>query len=111
MLPDFAEIFTRVSNQGDTNSVQRLLEKFKFLRNRRYPKFACLVQLWPPFSPLKMAKIEENKKNSEKSSAIRLSKYANCKTVSPLPFKWKIGLLFELFEHGQRLEGRSENVT
>ena len=50
-----------------------------------------------PIYPLKMAKIEEN--ISEQNSDIGLSKSLNPNTVALLPFKWKVGLLFALFEH------------
>ena len=91
-------IFTRGSIQGHTNSVWRTLEKFKFLQKREIPKVCRFVQTLTPFFPMKMAKTKKSKYFSDKNSAIGLSKYANGKTVSPLPFKWKIGLLFTLFE-------------
>ena len=48
------------------------------------------LQVWSnfdPLSPLKMAKIEKSKYFLNKNSAIELLKFANEKTVSPLPFK------------------------
>ena len=45
-----------------------------------------------------MAKIGGNKKILDKNSAIGLSESVNPNPVTLLPFKWKIGLLFALFE-------------
>ena len=46
-----------------------------------------------------MAKIQENKKIVDKNSVIGLSKSAiNTNLAALSPFKWKIGLLFALFE-------------
>ena len=45
-----------------------------------------------------MAEIEENKYFQDKNSAIGLSESVNPNPVALLPFKWKIGLLFALFE-------------
>ena len=70
------------------------LKNWDFYRSGRYPTFAHLVQLWA-----KMAKIKENKKLVDKNSVIGLSKSAiNTNTAALSPFKWKIGLLFALFE-------------
>ena len=52
-----------------------------------------------PIYPLKMAKIEENKKIYEQNSDIRLSKSLTPDTVALLPSKSKVGLLFALIEH------------
>ena len=51
-----------------------------------------------PIYPLKMAKIGGNK-ILNKNLAIGLSESVNPNPVTLLPFKWKIGLLFALFEH------------
>ena len=102
-MPDFAEIFTRGIIPGYTNSVWRILEKFKFLQKWEIPKVSRFGLTLTPFSPLKMAEIKKSKYFLNKNSAIGLSKYANGKTISPLPFKWKMGLLFALFE---RLVGK-----
>ena len=45
-----------------------------------------------------MAEIVENKKIQDENSAIGLSESVNPNPVALLPFKWKIGLLFALFE-------------
>ena len=51
-----------------------------------------------PIYPLKMAEIRENKKSQGENSAIGLSESVNPDPLALLPFKWKIGLLFALFE-------------
>ena len=51
-----------------------------------------------PFFSLKMAKIEKDKKQWRKASAIMLSKYVEIKALSPLPFLGKTRLLFTTFE-------------
>ena len=51
ILSDFDEIFTKGSIQGEKTFVLRISEKFNFFGNGRYPKFALLVQLWPPPPP------------------------------------------------------------
>ena len=45
-----------------------------------------------------MAQIAENKNIEDENSANGLSKSVNPNPVALLPFKWKIGLLFALFE-------------
>ena len=45
-----------------------------------------------------MVEIRENEKKQDKNSAIGLSKSVNPNPVGLLSFKWKIGLLFALFE-------------
>ena len=45
-----------------------------------------------------MAEIGVNKKNVNKNSAIGLSESVKPNPIAIFPFKWKIGLLFAIFE-------------
>ena len=65
-----------------------------------------------------MAEFGENKNMYVENSTIGLSKSVNPNPVALLHFKWKIGLLFALFElflvekgRGARLKGRNQNLT
>ena len=98
MWSNLAETCTRDSAQGDTNGVLRIFGKFKFLQKRDIPKVFTFGPTLTPFFPLKMAKIENNKEMKRLNSAIGLSKNRKIKTVSLVPFQWKLGLLFALFE-------------
>ena len=68
-----------------------------FHENETDLKFALLVQLRPPASPLKMAEIEKDRQYLGKNSAIGLSKYVKSKALSPLPFPGKTQLSFAIF--------------
>ena len=59
--------------------------------------FWNLAQLWGPFTPWRRPKSENQNGSMGKGSGIGLSENRKIKTVSLLPFKWKIGLLFALF--------------
>ena len=94
ILPDFAKKFyQRIHKQCLKN-----FGKMQILQKREIPKVCRFGLTLTPFSPLKIAEIEKSRHFLDKTSAIGLSKYANGKTVSPLSFKWKIGLLYALFE-------------
>ena len=65
-----------------------------------------------------MTEIGENKETQNENSAIGLPKSVNPNPLALLPFKWKIGLLFALFElflwkkgRSPRLKGRNQNET
>ena len=96
ILSDFDEIFTKGSIQGEKTFVLRISEKFNFFGNGRYPKFALLVQLWPPppppprphpVSPWRWPKSEKNKYLLKKIFTVGLSK--NRKINLLLPFQEK----------------------
>ena len=90
LWPDFVEIFTRGSIKGDTNSVSRILEKFKFLQKREMPKVCTFGLTLTPFSLLKITEIEKTKYFQGQNSAIKLSKYCKINPLSPLNFPGKI---------------------
>ena len=69
------------------------MKNANFYRNGRYPEFPLLVQLWRLFPPEKDGR--SKKKIEGKNSAIELSRN---QVLSLLHFKWKIELLFGLFE-------------
>ena len=75
------------------------LKNSNFSRNGRYSKVCKFGPTLSPIYPLKMAEIRENNKYWDKNSAIRLSKSVNPNPKALVLFKWKIGLLFALFEH------------
>ena len=76
----------------------KIFEKSEFLLKWEISKVCTFCPTLRPIYPLKMAEIEENKYFQEKNSAIGLSESVNPNPVALLPFKWKIGLLFALFE-------------
>ena len=75
-----------------------MFEKFEFLPKREIPKVWTFGSTLSPIYPLKIAEIGENNSTWDKNSAIGLSKSFNSNPVDLVPFKWKIGLLFALFE-------------
>ena len=91
LLLDFVEIFTRVSIQGDTNSVWTILEKFKFLQKREIPKVCTFGPTLTLLLPLKMAKWGKIIKLRRKFShqAIQICKRQN-RISSPLQMKNRI---------------------
>ena len=95
---DHAEIFTRGSTKGGKISVWRIFEKSEFWPKREIPKVWTFCPTLRLIYPLKMAEIGENKSTVNKNSAIGLSKSGNPNPAALLPFKWKIELLFALFE-------------
>ena len=76
----------------------KIFEKSEFLPKWEISKVCTFCPTLRPIYPLKMAEIGVNKKTQDKNSAIALSKSVNLNPIALLSFKWKIGLLFALFE-------------
>ena len=116
--PKYCQIFAKFSPEVVFKETQTVFQEFwknsNFCRTGRHLKFVRLVWHWPHFFPWRWPKIEKNKLITRLNLAIRVSKYVNGKAVSPLPFQWKIGLPFALFERflgkyrrGYTLKGRN----
>ena len=99
ILFNFVEIFTRVSILVYKNTIWIIFKKLKFLQKWDRPKVCFFSPTLTPRFTLKMVRIKESKKMQGKNSAIWLSNYVKAKSLSPLPLKWKTGLLFALFGH------------
>ena len=82
-----------------------------FYINRRYPNLHVWSNFDPPFFPLKMAETEQNKKNSEKISVIRLIQICKRQDRISSSLQMKSRTTFWTFWVRQRLEGRNQNVT
>ena len=81
ILPDFAKIFLPEVVFKDTQTVfEELWKNSSFYRNERYPKFAGLFKLWPPFSPWRRPK---PKKANIFRTKIQPSGYPNMQTARP----------------------------
>ena len=100
-MPDFATSFTTGTIQGNKNSALRIFTEAGDTQS---------LHFWSNFDPFFLLKIAEIKKKKTgkkekkknfggKNSAIGLSKNCKIRTYLFSPSKWKIGLLFALFEH------------
>ena len=89
-MPDSAKIFTTGSIQGNKNSALRIFEKLNFLQKREIPRVYTFGPTLITFLPWRRWPNLKQSNFRGKNSPIGLSK--NCKV------KWKIGLLFALFE-------------
>ena len=122
ILLDFAEIFTRGSSQEDTNSVWRILEKFKFLQKQEIPKIYTFgLHVWSsfdPFSPLKMTEIKKTKYFQDKIQPSGCPNIAKSKPylLSILQEKYDYFLLYFGYflpkkGSGHKLKDRNQNMT
>ena len=65
--PKYCQILLKFSPQLVFKEKKTVLQEFlknsHFYRNRRYPEFPLLVQLWPLFSPEEDGEIKNNNNN------------------------------------------------
>ena len=89
-----------------------MFEGFDDLWKRDEPKVSTFGPTLTPLFLLKLAKIEKNKQQSGKNSAIELSKYVKMKCLSHLLFPGKILLfaIFALFLPGKRAGSQAEGL-
>ena len=93
--PKCCQILPKVLPELVFKETQTVFQEFwkgsNFYRNRRCPKFACLVQLWPPFSPEDGQNRGKWKNFGKKFShrPIQICKQQDC-ISSPLQMKTRI---------------------
>ena len=97
--PILLKILPEVVLKDKKTVFEEPLKNSNFSQNGRYSKVCKFGPTLSPIYPLKTAEIRENNKYWDKNSAIRLSKSVNPNPKALVLFKWKIGLLFALFEH------------
>ena len=102
--PKYGSILVKLSPEVVFNERKRVLQKVSaksnFQGNCTLSKFKFFFSFCPtlgPIYPMKEVEIKKNRYLYGDNLAIGLSKNWKIQAVSPLPFKWKIGLLFVLF--------------
>ena len=96
--PNIAEILTTGNALANKNTVWKFFERFEYLWKRVGPKVSTFGRTLTSLFLLKMAKIEKNKQQCGKTSAIELFKDVKMKSLSLLPF-------WEKYHHFQQYLG------